>query len=204
MHVDRAVYKSLREKYGDEQVYVVPYQSMKNVPDKFTPCNDIASLSEYDKIGRYILRYDAEENVSFQQLIPHIMIKNQQGKYLVADRISGDERLTGQKTLGFGGHIDPVDGHVSVILNGMMRELYEEVDIKPISPTYIYKGTMRDLSSSTSDHTGFIFEITVKSAKIKETHKLKGQWMTVEQLVDHYFQFESWGKMYIDYLYENR
>lgn len=202
MFVDSATKQKLKEKYGDEMVFVVPSHMMVHIPDKFFDSAETnETLSLYDSLGQYILRHDAEMNMAFQQLIPYVIIKNKKGdKYFVAERIAGDERLVKSLSLGFGGHIDKVDGHQNVIMNALHRELEEELDITPVSePTFV--GTMRDLSSPTADHIGFVFELSVSKAKIRETKKLRGIWMTPQELVDNYFAFEGWSKFYIDELY---
>ena len=200
MHVDRAVYKQLKDKYQDEMVYVIPHHLMQMVPDGYTPQGAI-DHAWVDRSGRFVHRYDAEENKAFQQLIPYVLIRNKKGKYFVAERLAGDERLEGKKTLGFGGHLEPADGLQNIILNGLHRELHEELVLgRPKDPMPI--GTVRHLGGPTFDHTGVVFEMEVTSARIKETGKLKGRWMTAQELIEDYFHFESWSRMYIDHLYE--
>ena len=204
MHIDSATKKKLKERYGDEMVFAVPSHLMVHIPDQLSHSSEtIETLAQYDQLGMYILRSDAEMNMAFQQLIPYVIIKNKKGdKYFVAERIAGDERLTSSYSIGFGGHIDKEDGHKDVILNGLKRELDEELDMTSVSkPEFI--GTIRDLTSSTADHIGFVFEVSASKVKIKETKKLRGVWMTPQELVNNYFSFEGWSKYIIDNIYSN-
>ena len=205
MFVDSATKKKLKDKYHDEQVFVVPFDTVAHIKDKFTPAkSDIQSLNQYDNLGRFILRYDAEYNPAFQQLIPYVLIMNKTGdKYYVSKRIAGDTRLLQSYSLGFGGHINPCDNGTSIILNALRRELNEEVEIKPIKDSIEFVGYVRDLTSDTSEHLGFVFAAKASSVKIKEKNVLKGFWMTKEELIENYFNFEGWARHIIDFLYES-
>lgn len=205
--VDRSLKQQLINKYGNEQVYVVPYDSVSNVPDKFSKSDDnLEALKKYDLMGKYIFRYDAEYNPAFQQLIPYVLVTNTTGtKYYVSKRIAGDQRLVKNYSIGFGGHIDVVDGSNNIILKGLERELHEELDIEILRDSLEFFGYVRDLSSETSEHLGFVFTVKAKSMKavsIREKENLVGTWMTLDELVDNYFLFENWSKYIIDYLYE--
>lgn len=194
--------KALKKKYGEEMVFVVPFNRVEHIEDHFTPSiKTIDSLDIYDTLGNYVLRYDAEGNSSMQQLIPYSLIKNKEGKFFVSKRIAGDERLVESYSLGFGGHIDSSDGAQSVIIKGLRRELNEEVNLRNYHEDLKLIGTVRDLNGPTPEHTGFVFILTVDDADIKENDKLVGSWMTFDELVEHFFQFESWSKYIIDYYY---
>ena len=70
--------KALKEKYGDEKVFVIPVQKVQNIPDKFTYCkHDDKIWRKYDNQGLYINRWEAEGEPSFQQIIPYFFIMNE-------------------------------------------------------------------------------------------------------------------------------
>lgn len=206
MYRDNYLKKQLKDKYGDEQVFVVPFGLVKNIPDRFT--KETKGPKELEKMlnsicsrGQFIFRYDAEYNPAFQQLIPYVVISNLSGtRYYVSERISGDARLVSKYSLGFGGHINPIDnGHENLIMAALKRELCEELFYEKMSePEFL--GYIRDLHSETRDHLGFVFQVKAKKVRIKETDVLKGKWMTLEELEDRYFHFESWSRYIIDYL----
>lgn len=195
----------LKEKYGDEQVFAVPFSITKNIKDKFNPAKDsIGSLSKWDGLGQFIARYDAEYNFALQQLIPYVVILNKTGtKFYVARRKSGEERLKNSYSIGFGGHINPCDGSAKVVEKAMYRELNEEVSLELISGSTEFIGHIRDLNSSTKDHLGFVFTVRAKNVKIKEKDSLEGKWMSFEQLYQNYYDFEGWAKYIIDFYYSN-
>lgn len=203
MHTDLSLKRQLEAKYGDEQVFVVPFAEATHIGDKFTKTvASLPSLRQWDAKGKYILRSDAEYNPALQQLIPYVIILDITGtKFYVSRRIAGEERLKGSYSLGFGGHIDPTDGSQDVILKAFERELNEEVYINRKNTPAVLLGYVRDLDSPTKDHLGFVFTVTARSVKIKEDNVLEGFWMSLQDLVDNYHKFESWARHIIDYLF---
>lgn len=194
----------LKKKYGDEQVFVVPYQVISQVNDKFTKEKNTKDVwNKYNSKGTFILRYEAEYNPSFQQIIPYFFIFNKdKDKVYIAERLKGDARLSHMLSLGFGGHINPCDGHIDIISNALNREMNEELNIVPLSD-FEYCGTIRDISSETNDHFGLIFSIIADEVSIKETDTLEGKWMTIPELIENYHKFENWSKFIIDSFYED-
>ncbi|MCY7865977.1 NUDIX domain-containing protein [Bacillus spizizenii] len=205
MYIDKATRQKLKDKYKDEKVFVVPFDSVTHIPDKFSPNNeDIKLLNKYDTKGKYILRHDAEYNPAFQQLIPYVLITDATGeKYFVSKRIAGDTRLLGKLSLGFGGHINPCDGALAVILAALHRELSEEVEIDMVEDSIEFLGNVRDLTSTTPDHLGFAFTVKANQVRIKEDDVLEGLWMSKQELIENYFGFESWSRYIIDHFYES-
>ena len=204
MEVNRS---KLKEKYGDEKVFVITPDVVSGIPDKFTKQRHDANIwSKYDNIGKYIPRWQAEYNYAFQQLIPYFLVCNQdETKYFVSKRLKGDHRLNNKLSLGFGGHIDECDGYNECVLHALGREMNEELIIEPISKAQ-FIGTIRDLTSDTNDHFGLAFIIKAEEDKVEinEKDKLEGVWMSKEELFEHYYSFENWSKYIIDYLYENK
>jgi predicted NUDIX family phosphoesterase len=202
--IDPVQKAELKRKYPDEQVFVVPFMFLNNIPDKFTRTNHTLDIwNRYDNSGKYIFRHDAEMNPAFQQIIPYVLIKNSfSNKYFVANRLAGEKRLIDKISLGFGGHINPCDGTKDVLFYSLFREMHEELDIEPVGPAE-FVGYVRGLTTPTNDHTGCVFVVKTESCAIKETDNLEGLWMTIEELEKNYFKFESWAKYIIDYLVSN-
>lgn len=200
--MNAVIKKQLQTKYGDERIYVVTYGDAKNIPDKFTRGNFPEHLTT---CGKYVLRSDAEYNDAMVQPIPYILVTNSQGtKYYITERLAGDERLKDSLALGSGGHIDPIDHGktINLIEAAAHRELNEELKIKLIKGTdYEYIGTVRDLLSKTHEHLGIVYVVHAATVSVKEKDKLRGHWMTLQDLVNNYDKFESWARYIIDYLY---
>jgi len=199
-------YSKLKNKYKDEQVFIIPYANVADINDKFTRVTNEQDTiwTKYDSVGKYIFRYDAEGNNAVQQLIPYILIQNEStGEFFVTKRIKGEPRLVDQLSLGIGGHINPCDGAREALFKGLVRELLEEVYIE-VTTRANFVGYMRDITSSTNDHFGCVFLIKAKEVRVRETDKLEGLWMSIDQLEDNYFKFEGWARYIIDYISENK
>jgi predicted NUDIX family phosphoesterase len=203
-------YEELKEKYGNEHVYVVPFPQTGIINDGFTAWNKKSPESVFCAVlpyGKFIERADAEGNAAFVQAIPYVLVSNTEGKYFVSHRIKGDKRLAGKLSLGFGGHVNPCDdtrgGVQKMMLNGLDRELNEELVLDKI-PAKAIKiqeyGTVRDLKSTTPDHFGIVYNMVVDTAEcgklaIREKDILAGSWMTEQDLARNYHKFESWAQL---------
>lgn len=195
----------LQQKYPTEQVYTVPFLKGKIIPDGYTPVQlsekeTLKTMSSWQQGGRFVMRYDAEGNSSLVQLIPYtIVINADRTKVFVAKRTAGDSRLVSKLSLGFGGHINPCDTKY-VVLSAATRELDEELNLKrETMPKFI--GYVRDTGSNTSEHLGFVFALLADRVSVREEDNMEGTWMDLDDLVDHYYKFESWSKYLIDYLF---
>lgn len=196
----------LKQKYGNELVYAVPYFLTEDIDDKLTICDE-KKYSNLFLNGKYFLRCDVEEDISLQQIIPYAYIKCND-LYYITKRLKGDVRLKDKLSIGIGGHINECDGYENNILKGLARELNEEVNI-----TSNYKlthiGVIRDLTSQTADHIGIVYEIEINkcdkdSVSVKEVENLSGCWMTKQELIRDYFKFEGWAKYIINYIATNK
>lgn len=215
MAIDKYNLAKLKEKYKNEQIFVVPHTLLSGLDsNKFTKAEHTPDIwSKYDTVGRYIFRYDAEGDASLQQIIPYIIVYNPDNKkYMVSVRTSGsgESRLVNQMSIGFGGHINPEDGVKDVIFKALFRELHEELIIDPMSNAkfvgYVRKFVTNDVADKDfvhSVHVGMAFVVEAKEAEIRETDKLEGEWMTAKELEENYFKFEAWSKLIIDYIITN-
>lgn len=205
MAVDPFTKAKLQKKYPDEQVYVVPHSKGNVIPDGYTPVQlsekeVLKAMSSWQQGGRFVMRYDAEGNSALLQLIPYTLILNaDRTKIFVAKRTAGDSRLVSKFSLGFGGHINPCDS-LYVVLSAATRELGEELNLtRNTMPKFI--GYVRDIKSDTNEHFGFVFVLQAGSVTVREKDNMEGMWMDLDDLVDHYYHFESWSKFLIDYLF---
>ena len=81
---------------------------------------------------RFMLRSQAEKDPNYKQLIPYVIIKHAD-KYLsyVRGKRAGEKRLVGNRSIGIGGHINPVDEvlpmYTEIIRDGYTRAVEREV-----------------------------------------------------------------------------
>ena len=195
-------------KYGNEEVYVIPYHNTLHISDGFSRIEKEYNIwTKFDHIGRYIYRDEVEGKPELQQIIPYILIRSVEGKYLVAKKTNTNSKNKSNNSIsiGFGGHLKPCDGIRQVLFQGAVRELLEEVYLSHYSPMK-FLGYVRDMGSKINDHLGCVFlidNVDSKETSIRETDKLVGDWYTKEQLIEHYGKLETWAKHITNYLVEN-
>lgn len=152
----------------------------------------------------FMARAKVEDDPNYQQIIPYVVFRHGDLYFLTHRlRASSEKRLRKQYSLGVGGHINPGDLDAGdPIQDGLKREWEEEV---------IYEGTfdakliglLNDDSSPVSKvHLGVVFLVDgdTPHIAIRETEKLAGELLTLEQMRIYYLGMESWSQMVYDRL----
>ncbi len=149
-------------------------------------------------------RGDVENDPTFLQIIPYVVFRHA-GRYFLTHRLraSSEKRLRKQYSLGVGGHINPGDLEGGdPILDGLKREWEEEV---------VYDGTFEarllgllneDSSPVSKVHLGVVFLVDGDSPNIsiRETDKLAGELLTLDEMRMFYLAMESWSQIVYDTL----
>jgi predicted NUDIX family phosphoesterase len=149
-------------------------------------------------------RAEVEDDPSFQQIIPYVVFRHGH-RYLLTHRLraSSERRLRKQYSLGVGGHINPGDLEGGdPIQDGLKREWEEEVIYDGRFEAKLL-GLLNDESSPVSKvHLGVVFLVDGDSPDIaiRETTKLAGQLLTLEEMRIYYLEMESWSQMVFDRL----
>jgi len=151
-------------------------------------------------------RAEVEDDPSYQQIIPYVVFRHG-NRYLLTHRLraSSERRLRKQYSLGVGGHINPGDLEGGdPIQDGLKREWEEEVVYDGRFEATLL-GLLNDESSPVSKvHLGVVFLVDGDSPNIaiRETTKLAGQMLTLDEMRIHYLEMESWSQMVYDRLLE--
>jgi predicted NUDIX family phosphoesterase len=152
----------------------------------------------------FMLRSDVEDDPSYQQVIPYVVFRHRD-RYLLTRRLraSSEKRLRQQYSLGIGGHINPgdLDGG-DPIADGLKREWEEEVSYQGHFEARLL-GLLNDESSPVSKvHLAVVFLLDgdTPEISIRETDKLAGELLTLEEMRIHYLEMESWSQMVYDRL----
>lgn len=196
--------QQLKQKYGNEKIAVVNKKELIedfNLQEGFNPYTKEV-LSKIIKESSFILRYNAEYNKKFKQLIAYIVFKHVD-KYFVTKRLSGsgETRLVDKMAIGQGGHINPVDNisPSNIILNSVIREIHEELEIDCNTELQLkIVGFINDNSNDVSeDHFGIIvlIDISEMNIKVREIDKLEGEFVSKEFIKENYDKLESWSKV---------
>lgn len=151
-------------------------------------------------------RSEVEDDPSFQQIIPYVVFRHGDHYFLTHRlRASSEKRLRKQYSLGVGGHINPGDLHAGdPILDGLKREWQEEVIYDGRFEARLI-GLLNDDSSPVSKvHLGVVFVVDgdTPNIRIRETDKLAGELLTLDEMRIYYLGMESWSQMVYDRLAE--
>jgi predicted NUDIX family phosphoesterase len=152
----------------------------------------------------FMPRAAVENDPAYQQIIPYVVFRHD-ARYFLTHRLraSSEKRLRKQYSLGIGGHINPGDLEAGdPILDGLKREWGEEVVYDGRFEAELI-GLLNDDSSPVSKvHLGVVFLVDGDSPNIaiRETDKLAGELLTLDEMRIYYLGMESWSQMVYDRL----
>ncbi len=152
----------------------------------------------------FMPRGEVEEDPTYQQIIPYVVFRHGD-RYFLTKRLkaSSEKRLRQLYSLGVGGHINPGDlEHGDPIQDGLRREFEEECVYEGSFEARML-GLLNDESSPVSKvHLGVVFLVDGDSDRIsiRETEKLSGELLTLQEMRIFYLEMESWSQMVYDRL----
>lgn len=152
--------------------------------------------------GEFIPRPEAENDPSYRQIIPYVAIVRADEVFATTRLNKGGEtRLHGLMSLGVGGHMNEIDREGDWLMHCLRREVDEEVSLTDFG-TLTLRGLINDASNEVgSVHLGFFFTLTTKGeVAVKETEKLTGGFVKIEELPALSERMESWSQIVIDEL----
>ena len=152
-------------------------------------------------------RSEVEDDQNFQQVIPYVVFRHGD-RYLLTHRLraSSEKRLRKQYSLGVGGHINPGDlSGGDPILDGLKREWQEEVVYAGKFEARLLGLLNEDSSPVSKVHLGVVFLVDGDSPdiSIRETDKLAGELLTLDEMRMYYLAMESWSQIVYDKLTTN-
>src|SRR2546422_11719117 len=119
---------------SDEKILVVPRRMLIQKPFRgFTRAGVEDYLLRVREYGVFRPRAGVEEDPSFKQIIPYLLVRHRGRLFLVQRSTEGGEtRLHGKYSIGVGGHINRggVEGAQDVLDAGMKREMEEELLVR--------------------------------------------------------------------------
>lgn len=159
-----------------------------------------AAVSDH---GRYLDRPAAENDPTFKQLIPYVVVRDA-GRVLLMDRTDagGDARLHGRASIGVGGHLNPVDDGDDALMAGLRREWDEEIDAA-WEPRFELVGLLNDDSNPVGAvHLGIVFTVEAdgRPIEVRERDKLSGTFVDAAGLEAARDRLETWSALVADAL----
>ena len=160
---------------------------------------------------RFMLRPQAEANPAYKQIIPYV-IMSYEGRYLtyVRGRRAGETRLVGNRSIGIGGHINPVDHEIPLFdtdfrelyRNAVEREVAEEVSVETGHRDSIV-GLLNDDSNEVgSVHLGVVHHWILDSPDVSKREQMITQmaFMGTGELLEVRDTLETWSQLCLDNL----
>jgi predicted NUDIX family phosphoesterase len=155
-------------------------------------------------VPRFIPRPQAEKDPSFKQLIPYV-IMTCQGKYLsyVRGKRAGETRLVAKRSLGIGGHINPVDWTLftadpyKTYLEAVQREVAEEVSVETKYQDKVIALLNDDSNEVGQVHLGIVHLWTLDEPKVSRKEQMITQmgFMTLAELQQVKDSMETWSQI---------
>jgi len=194
----------------DEQILVVPTAEFHKIGHFQGFCSDpkpyLYGLINPD-VMQFRPRAAMEEDPSFKQLIPYIVIYNPKKREVfsyVRDTKIREGRLAGLRSIGVGGHIKKEDGDVDPYTAGLHRELGEEVAISPVYEMSCI-GIINDDSTPVGKvHLGIVHQLsTTGKVGTLEDDLQDGRFIGLDELrkMDK-TQFGAWSAIAMDHIRE--
>ncbi len=151
-------------------------------------------------MGEFRVRAEVEDDPSFQQVIPYVVVTDRDRLWLMRRlRAGADTRLHDRYSIGVGGHIGVDDGGLA---GGLAREWSEEL-VADWEPEFVPVGLINDDSDPVGAvHLGVVYRVEAagRAVAIRETHKLEGRFATPDEVDALGERLETWSRLCLDYL----
>ena len=156
------------------------------------------ALSAIEEHGRFEPRPRMEEDPSFKQIIPYLVLRDGPRWFLMQrTKAGGDARLHDRWSIGVGGHLNPGDGDLA---GGLEREWTEELAADFV-PVFRPVGLLNDDETAVGAvHLGVVYEGDAggRSVAIRETEKLTGSFAETSAVAAVRDRMESWSQLVFD------
>lgn len=156
----------------------------------------------------FMERPAAEQDPTHKQLIPYAIFHHN-GRYLCYTRggASGEKRLVAKRSIGIGGHINPVDqAHdglgETLYFNGVEREIAEELRIGG-THTQTVIGLINDDSNEVgSVHLGVVhlFDLSSDDIASNEDAIQELEFHSLADLHENRESLETWSRICVEHL----
>jgi len=161
---------------------------------------------------RFMRRADAETDPGFKQLIPYVIMRCGDSvlSYVRGQR-AGETRLVGQRSIGIGGHINPIDeaplfggDFRDTYLTAVKREVAEEVNVEAEFTDTIVALLNDDTNEVGKVHLGVVHVWDLSEPKVSRREQMitQLQFMQPDELRDARESMETWSQLCLDGLNE--
>ena len=159
-------------------------------------------------VPRFIPRSKAETDPSYKQLIPYVIMAHD-GKYLsyVRGKRAGETRLVGNRSIGIGGHINPVDNmplfnidYYETYLAAVEREVDEEVSVDTDHTDSIVALLNDESNEVGSVHLGIVHYWDLNEPNVEKREQMITQmsFLSLDELEQVRESLETWSQKCLD------
>jgi len=163
-----------------------------------------ATLAAIAAHGRFAPRAAMEDDATFKQVIPYLVLRDGERWFLMRrTKAGGDVRLHDLWSIGIGGHLNPGDRDIS---GGLRREWAEEL-VADFVPPFRPVGLLNDDETPVGAvHLGVVClaDAAGRPVAIRETHKLSGSFATTQEVAAVRNRMESWSDLAFQALADRR
>lgn len=157
----------------------------------------------------FMPRSEAETNPDYKQLIPYVLMTCN-GQYLsyIRGKRAGETRLVGNRSMGIGGHINPIDDEVPLFGTdyrevydcAIEREIAEEVNVETPHKDSIVALLNDDTNEVGQVHLGVVHLWTLDEPKVTKKEQMITQmsFSPVDQLTGLRDTMETWSQLCLD------
>lgn len=196
----------------EEQVLVIERKVFEEIGSFNGLAFDIDSY--LDKIfapgvPRFLPRSKAEKDPSYKQLIPYVIMACD-GRYLsyIRGKRAGETRLVAMRSIGIGGHINPIDNEIPLFDTdfrqmyeaAVEREVNEEVSVETNHTDRIVALLNDDSNEVGSVHLGVVHYWLLDAPKVNRREQMITQmaFMAPTELQQVRDSMETWSQLCFD------
>ena len=186
-----------------ERVLAVPRPAIESLLQQgFFETNGSDLIGRLSELAVFLDRSAAEEDPTHKQIIPYILVVHN-GQFLLYRRTKkqGESRLHDKFSLGFGGHINEIDGNketdTNLIFAAMIRELNEELFLPSIQQLRVVGFINDDTNPVGKVHLGVAFIVETSNARfsVNEPEMIEAKWCDTQAIEEIFPKLESWSQL---------
>lgn len=148
--------------------------------------------------AKFLRRDKAENDYEHKQIIPYVIIENENMQVASYQRKGKELRLHGLRSIGFGGHVEFSDVEnildLETLKKAAIRELNEEFSDN-VEYELIFKGIINEeITKVGKTHLGMVFKTGVNRCHYIKSNEIgEIEWVTLETARS--LEFELWSQM---------
>lgn len=195
---------------NDENILVFPSSILKIIGEfqglnfNFEPY--LAKILS-PQIVRFLPRDMVENDPSFKQIIPYVILKHRDKLlFYVRGKGSGESRLISKGSIGIGGHVSRVDDSIFSDNNNFVSDIYKAAVLREVNEELnidckFYDSKIAVLNDDSNDvgrvHFGVIHLWELQSQQISKREKKITQltFLTPNEILNSKYTLENWSSI---------